>query len=77
MFDLKSFFKGIWYMHKPFARKQKHQAKYVIKFINPFEKVAKHRLPSLWIHLWTPKWHCGRGPYISIGIGVFAIYRGY
>ncbi len=30
-----------------------------------------------WWHWWTPKWHRGRGPYISIGCGLFAIYRGY
>ena len=26
---------------------------------------------------WTPSWHEGRGPYVSIGLGPFAIYRGY
>ncbi|OGB61447.1 MAG: hypothetical protein A2Y94_13795 [Caldithrix sp. RBG_13_44_9] len=36
-----------------------------------------HRLPDFWIHLWTPKWHKNRGPYISIGIGFIAIHRGY
>jgi len=32
---------------------------------------------GLWWHWWTPSWHHGRGPYISIGLGLFAIYRGY
>jgi len=31
----------------------------------------------LWAHLWTPIWHEGRGPYVSIGLGIIAIYRGY
>ncbi len=26
---------------------------------------------------WTPSWHKGRGPYISIGIGFLRIHRGY
>ena len=30
-----------------------------------------------WAHWWTPVWHEGRGPYVSIGLGVVAIYRGY
>jgi len=30
-----------------------------------------------WNICWIPKWHKGRGPYISIGLGLFAIYRGY
>ena len=32
---------------------------------------------GFWIHLWTPKWHKGRGPYISIGLGVIRFIRGY
>ena len=32
---------------------------------------------SFWWNWWTPTWHKGRGPYISIGLGLFAIYRGY
>lgn len=30
-----------------------------------------------WLHLWTPVWHDGRGPYISCGLGVIRILRGY
>ena len=30
-----------------------------------------------WIHAWTPVWHEGRGPYITIGLGLVAIFRGY
>lgn len=32
---------------------------------------------GFWAHWWTPAWHRGRGPYVSIGLGVIAIYRGY
>jgi len=32
---------------------------------------------GFWAHWWTPIWHERRGPYISIGCGLFAIYRGY
>ena len=27
--------------------------------------------------IWTPIWHDGRGPYVSIGIGPIGINRGY
>lgn len=30
-----------------------------------------------WFCWWTPAWHDGRGPYISIGFGFGAWYRGY
>ena len=30
-----------------------------------------------WLHLWTPVWHKGRGPYISLGLGYVAVMRGY
>lgn len=30
-----------------------------------------------WLHIWTPTWHEGRGPYVSIGVYEFAFYRGY
>ncbi len=29
------------------------------------------------IHIWTPVWHEGRGPYIMISIKCFYISRGY
>lgn len=38
---------------------------------------AVRRNKGFWLHLWTPIWHEGRGPYISIGLGKFAFYRGY
>jgi hypothetical protein len=30
-----------------------------------------------WLHIWTPVWHKGRGPYITIGLFGIAFYRGY
>jgi hypothetical protein len=30
-----------------------------------------------WWHIWVPRWHEGRGPYVSIGLWVVALYRGY
>lgn len=32
---------------------------------------------GFWAHWWTPVWHQGRGPYVSIGLGPIAICRGY
>lgn len=36
-----------------------------------------HKQSSWWCHFWTPVWHEGRGPYVSIGLGYIAVYRGY
>jgi hypothetical protein len=30
-----------------------------------------------WFHRWTPMWHEGRGPYVSMGFWRIGIYRGY
>lgn len=30
-----------------------------------------------WWQWWTPRWHEGRGPYVSIGFYFIAFYRGY
>ncbi len=32
---------------------------------------------QFWLHFWTPVWHGGNGPYLSWGLWVIAIYRGY
>lgn len=42
---------------------------YAVKFFSKYE--------GFWFHWWTPIWHKGRGVYISIGCGYFALYRGY
>ncbi len=35
------------------------------------------RASGFWVHAWTPTCHEGRGPYVSIGLGWVALYRGY
>lgn len=30
-----------------------------------------------WFQWWTPTWHFGKGPYITIGFWRIRIYRGY
>ena len=62
--DRKSFIAGIK------AMKWKHE-----KVNYKLEFSWKHR--GFWIHLWTPKWHRDRGPYISIGLYVIRFIRGY
>lgn len=32
---------------------------------------------QFWWHVFTPGWHADRGLYISIGLGLIAIFRGY
>lgn len=35
-------------------------------------------LPRMWWwQIWTPCWHEGRGRYVSIGLWLVALYRGY
>lgn len=40
-------------------------------------KPWRQRNVRFWFDAWTPVWHEGRGPYITIGLGLFAFYRGY
>ena len=61
--DLKSFLRGLQAMTPP----HKHErVNYALRF---------HR--GWWCCLWTPIWHKGRGPYVSIGLGFIAFHRGY
>lgn len=66
----RSFFKGILAMYWPHDK-----VNYAIDWKQPTGD------DYTWIHLWTPIWHEGRGPYISIGIwfgiGTLEIMRGY
>ncbi len=32
---------------------------------------------GFWCDLWTPTWHEGRGPYVTVGLGLVCIMRGY
>ncbi len=32
---------------------------------------------DIWIYVWLPKWCKGRGYYISIGLWLFSVQRGY
>jgi hypothetical protein len=43
-----------------------------IGFMNLFSKYKK-----FWFQIWLPVWHKGRGLYITIGIGIITIQRGY
>ena len=65
--SLKSTWSGIKLMHKPYP-----------------EPLPRWKIwwvpsggPKFWCHFWTPIWHEGRGPYLSVGIGLFAFGRGY
>lgn len=33
--------------------------------------------PEWWLIAWTPVWHKGRGPYVSLGLGLVVVMRGY
>lgn len=65
MRDFGSVFRGLLEMSKWYEL-FKHWA---IRF-------TMHRV-KFWAQWWTPVWHKGRGPYISIGLGPVRIYRGY
>jgi len=63
MRKLGSVWRGLTVMKRPFA---KPKPGWAIRFCKGF-----------WAHWWTPVWHNGRGPYLSVGLGLIAIYRGY
>lgn len=42
-----------------------------------FRRWTVRRKRGFWCILVTPVYHEGRGPYVSIGLGRVAIYRGY
>lgn len=52
------------------------------KAANRFELVKRWHVDlgankKFWFHLWTPIWHEGRGPYVSIGLYFVRVMRGY
>lgn len=63
--NIGSFCRGICVMKPLYKRKRVLYSVRLIAF-RPF-----------WFCLWTPVWHEGRGPYISIGLGIIAFCRGY
>jgi len=49
-----------------------------INFFKPqYWSIDLHKSKLLWLHLWTPKWHKERGPYITFGFYFIRIIRGY
>ena len=49
------------------AMRLKNGAKWAIKWMPK----------RIWCDAWTPIWHEGRGPYLTLGLWFVAIYRGY
>jgi hypothetical protein len=78
MLDVVSGVKGIVYMKR---RKHEIPAKWAFVFLNKSAYITHTYFRQMgkrfWFHFWTPKWHEGRGPYLSVGLGIVAIYRGY
>ncbi len=68
MIDWGSTWRGIRAMRRP---RGCHTAKWSVRWVHPL----LHR--GWWCESWTPAWHDGRGPYVSIGLWFVAIYRGY
>ena len=66
MFDLGSAWRGIRAMH---PNGGDVPAGWSIRFSRKSE--------GFWCDFWTPTWHDGRGPYLSIGLWFVFIYRGY
>lgn len=48
----------------------------VMKFPNGAKWAVKWMPRRFWFDAWTPVWHEGRGPYITCGVWLFAVYRG-
>ena len=66
MIHIRSFRKGIQAMPNS------------IDFFKPqYWSIEFHKTEASWIHIWTPVWHKGRGPYVTLGFKFFQIIRGY
>ncbi|GEM_PF-6262191 len=48
-----------------------------VQRVNYKIEIIKHHRKRFWFNYWTPIWHDGRGPYITMGLGLIAFYRGY
>jgi len=48
-----------------------------VPLAKPSWRVSRLRPWGFWFEFWTPMWHDGRGPYLSLGLGPIAVYRGY
>lgn len=59
----------------PLGSRPTRGARWAVKRLRIFglPRGCKH----FWFIITTPPYHAGRGPYVSIGLGLFAIYRGY
>jgi len=75
MRSIKSTIKGILAMRRPYPTDRLKPKWGMCRFENL--GASDPRPGNWWLHYWTPIWHEGRGPYVSIGLGWFAIYRGY
>jgi hypothetical protein len=63
MRSLVSTWRGIVAMRRPFTE--------------PAPRWSAAWCRGFWCDCWTPVWHEGRGPYVSLGLGFVAVYRGY
>ena len=61
MFDFRSVWRGLRVM------KLRNKATWSVKFMPR----------RFWLHAWTPMWQDGNGPYLSCGVWLFAVYRGF
>ena len=71
IFDLRSAIGGLLAMRWPYPAEE-GKPKWALAWRIPPKHCARFR-----VHLWTPGWHKGRGPYLSIGLWALQIYRGY
>lgn len=49
----------------------------VMKLRNGAKWAVKWMPRRFWLDAWTPVWHEGRGPYLSCGMWLVAVYRGF
>lgn len=71
--NLKSFWRGIRARNPRFVGKTRYKT---VAHKVGYTLLLRRRI-AWWLCLWTPSWHEGRGPYISLGLGFIAFYRGY
>ena len=68
MRSLGSVIRGLRAIERPYCDPQ---PRWYIGFYRPIKYAV------FWLEYWTPTWHRGRGPYFTLGLGIFRICRGY
>lgn len=52
-------------------------ARITVKGVNYAVNILPRHQRKVWCDCWLPAWHEGRGRYLSLGLWLVVVYRGY